>query len=205
MTEIREEWAAKARDNLDTCSALATGIDEQLLPTTEVYTHDATLPFSQLQKSDAIGATVSTAGEGAGSCVAVPEDVDAVVMNPPWGKRIGNLSREHGDEGAIVRSLLSQFVRVPVSANTLMHVLCSRCSRSCRPFLTASRFCVELQRHSTFVIISPSLEACIKGHSSHRVPSSRDKPEDTGVSGWDVIQKVRVGGKIFLHVVVPKE
>ena len=47
--------------------------------------------------------------DGAWACV--PEDVDAVVVNPPWGKRIGNLSLEHSEEGAIVRSLLSQFVR----------------------------------------------------------------------------------------------
>ena len=68
MTEIREEWAAKARDNLDSCSALATtGMAEPLLlPTTEVYTHDATLPFSQLQKSGAVGAPISTGGDGAG-------------------------------------------------------------------------------------------------------------------------------------------
>jgi|EP01043_Picozoa_sp_COSAG02_P060355 hypothetical protein len=116
MSEIREEWAAKARDNLDTCSALATEIEQdgQMLPTTEVYTHDATLPFSTLQKSDAVGRTnlqpeSDEKHDGAGACV--PEDVDVVVMNPPWGKRIGNLSLEHSEEGAIVRSLLSQFVR----------------------------------------------------------------------------------------------
>ena len=116
MTEIREEWAAKARDNLDTCSALATEQDGKMqAATTEVYTHDATLPFSTLLKSDAVGAAnlqpceSEEQHDGAGACM--PEDVDAVVMNPPWGKRIGNLSLEHGEEGAIVRSVLSQFVR----------------------------------------------------------------------------------------------
>ena len=120
------------------------------------------------------------------------------------GKRIGNLSLEHSDEGAIVRSLLSQFVRIPpIPANTPMHVLRSR---SCRPPSDSRRrLRFQLQRHSAFVIISPSLDACIKGHACPRAPSSREKAEDTGVSGWEVIQKVKVGGKIFLHVVVPKE
>ena len=50
MTEIRQEWATKTRENLDACSPL---VDWDLdgagaPPVAEVYTHDATLPFSAL-------------------------------------------------------------------------------------------------------------------------------------------------------------
>ena len=146
MTEIREEWAAKARENLDTCSALATEQDRKMQATTEVYTHDATLPFSMLQKSDAVATANLQPREsdeqrdGAGACV--PEDVDAVVMNPPWGKRIGNLSLEHSEEGAIVRSLLLQFVR---NSRYLGHQRCSdipthRC-RDAGSFIHCCRRC----------------------------------------------------------------
>ena len=124
MTEIRDDWAAKAQQNIDNCflhAELQHAHEQQrdsLSARTEVYTHDATLPFSQLRKP-AIDSPL-TEGTAVPAPAAEPElekkhqlkpmDVDAVVMNPPWGKRIGNLSLENAEDGAIVRSLLTQFV-----------------------------------------------------------------------------------------------
>ena len=141
MTEIREDWAAKARENLDTCSALADEAVVARVPPpsdTEVYAHDATLPFSQIQGAvesapPAAAATTDTAepepqqqqqpGRASGAGLT-PGDVDAVVMNPPWGKRIGNLSLENAEDGAIVRSLLSQFVSRASNALPLRLLAC---------------------------------------------------------------------------------
>eukprot|EP01043_Picozoa_sp_COSAG02_P060354 COSAG02_NODE_7867_length_2811_cov_6.892440_3_plen_63_part_00 len=55
------------------------------------------------------------------------------------------------------------------------------------------------------MIISPSLDSCIQDYTCSRAGSSRSNggDNDGSVGLWEVIYKVKVGGKIFLHVLVP--
>jgi hypothetical protein len=249
MTEIREDWAAKARENLDTCSALADEATVARVPPpsdTEVYAHDATLPFSQIQGAvesapPAAAATTNTAepepqqqqqpGRASGGAGLTPGDVDAVVMNPPWGKRIGNLSLENAEDGAIVRSLLSQFVSRASNALPLRLLACVQFHIQFMIVLHLVRqhgtsvwhdlsvcvfLCVCPQRSSVFVIIAPSLDTCLEGYgSSNSTASFRsgraassgggdgEGGNDSRVSGWEVLHALKIGGKIVMHVLVP--
>lgn len=230
MTEIREDWAAKARENVDTCFEASPTQHEDAqqnvaLPSRiEVHAHDATLPFSQLRApvsndkaptevasipAGGIGTTVAQPALKKGRGLA-PGEVDAVVMNPPWGKRIGNLSLENADDGAIVRSLLAQFVRHNQQIARICIAAHGFCSvyqvRTNDPLHCNVLMCMCIsQKNSVFVIIAPSLDACVQGYTGGDGSNSgKTAAENTGVDGWDVLHAVKVGGKILMHVLVPK-
>ena len=62
-----------------------------------------------------------------------------------------------------------------------------------------------LQKDSVFVIIAPPLDTCVQGCSA-REGGGNGKlcAEGTRLDGWDVMHTVKVGGKILMHVLVPK-
>ena len=54
------------------------------------------------------------------------------------------------------------------------------------------------------MVISPSLDSCVQDFTCSKAGSSHNGADTDDRDGsWAIIHKVKVGGKIFLHVLVP--